>query len=168
MKHKTINIITTLLILAAVSFAQTGGQFDLSHNTVNAGGRSTGGQFELDGTAGQPFAGTDISGGQFLSRDGFWGFEPFAPTAALVSAGGRIRFKGGRGLSRVVVTLIETNSNGAYQTTSNHFGYYRFTNVPAGETYVITVWHKEYQFITDTQVINLDTARNDIDFHVFQ
>ncbi|NNE65496.1 MAG: carboxypeptidase regulatory-like domain-containing protein [Pyrinomonadaceae bacterium] len=168
MKPGTWNIIVAILALTAATFAQTGGQFDLSHNTTNAGGRAVGGQFELDGTSGQGFAGTNVSGGQFFTRDGFWAFEPFAPTAALVSVAGRIRTPKGRGVPRVVITLIEATSNAAYQTTSNPFGYYRFINVPAGETYIVAVWHKQLQFVNDTQVVNLDTARNDIDFVVIQ
>ena len=39
---------------------QTGGTFDLSHSVIATGGgsNSTGGQFQVDGTAGQGFAGT--------------------------------------------------------------------------------------------------------------
>jgi len=52
--------------------------FDLSWHTVDGGGvmRSTGGDFELSGTIGQPDAGA-MSGGNFTLTGGFW-FELIA------------------------------------------------------------------------------------------
>jgi len=70
--------------LAAVVGARGGGDtagvpdFDLSWHTVDGGGvmRSTGGDFELSGTIGQPDAGA-MSGGDFTLTGGFW-FEVIA------------------------------------------------------------------------------------------
>ena len=54
-------------------YAQTGGGFDLSWSTIDAGGAtsSTGGTFNLGGTVGQPDAGTH-SGGTYSLQGGFW------------------------------------------------------------------------------------------------
>jgi hypothetical protein len=58
--------------LATTARAQSGGQFDLSWSTIDAGGgTSSGGQFELSGTIGQPEAGV-LNGGQFKLEGGFW------------------------------------------------------------------------------------------------
>jgi Dockerin type I domain len=66
--------------LVAVVGARGGGgmaavlpDFDLSWHTVDGGGvmRSTGGDFELSGTIGQPDAGA-MSGGNFTLTGGFW------------------------------------------------------------------------------------------------
>ena len=59
------------------SFAQSGGGFDLSWNSIDGGGAmfSTGGGFELGGTIGQPDAtDTVMTGGGFELTGGFWGF----------------------------------------------------------------------------------------------
>ncbi len=49
-----------------------GADFDLSWHTIDGGGgTSTGGDFVLRGTIGQPDAG-DLSGGDFTLRGGFW------------------------------------------------------------------------------------------------
>jgi len=47
--------------------------YDLTWHTIDGGGvmRSTGGDFELSGTIGQPDAGT-MSGGNFTLTGGFW------------------------------------------------------------------------------------------------
>src|SRR5262245_58605651 len=59
-------------LFAATSRAQSGGQFDLSWSTIDAGGgTSSGGQFALSGTIGQPDAGVH-SGGNFTLAGGFW------------------------------------------------------------------------------------------------
>lgn len=72
-----------IAVLAAVVGARDGGtaggpEFDLTWHTVDGGGvmRSTGGNFELSGTIGQPDAGA-MSGGNFTLTGGFW-FEVVA------------------------------------------------------------------------------------------
>src|SRR5437773_2772615 len=48
-------------------------QFDIVRNVIaGGGGQSTGGSFELKGTAGQAAAGTQMNGGQFSLTGGFW------------------------------------------------------------------------------------------------
>jgi hypothetical protein len=52
--------------------AQSGGQFDLSWSTIDGGGgSSSGGQFTVCGTIGQPDAGK-LTGGGFELEGGFW------------------------------------------------------------------------------------------------
>jgi len=49
--------------------------------------------------------------------------------------------------------LTMTNSQGEnFYARSNGFGYFKFTDVQAGETYVITVKSKQYTFAA--QVVN--------------
>mgnify|MGYP001585758686 CR=1 FL=1 len=79
-----LGIVGVIAALAAVVGARGGGtagappEFDLSWHTVDGGGvmRSTGGDFELSGTIGQPDAGA-MSGGNFSLTGGFW-FEVIA------------------------------------------------------------------------------------------
>jgi hypothetical protein len=54
--------------------AQSGGPYDLSWFTIDAGGgTSTGGPYSLSGTVGQPDAGSPMTGGQYSLIGGFWG-----------------------------------------------------------------------------------------------
>lgn len=60
------------LFLQSTALAQTGGTYDLSWSTIDAGGgTSTGGPYTLTATIGQPDAG-DISGGDYALSGGFW------------------------------------------------------------------------------------------------
>jgi len=61
------------LLLASVALAQSGSGYDLSWSTVDGGGGtfSTGGDYSLGGTAGQPDAGL-LSGEGYTLAGGFW------------------------------------------------------------------------------------------------
>ena len=88
-------------------------------------------------------------------------FEVQAPTAAAVSVGGRVLTAKGRGISRVRVVL--TMPNGELKTAlTNSFGYYRFTDIPVGETYIFTVRHKQYIF--RPQVLTISDAVENLNF----
>jgi len=70
-------LLTIALPLAtvAVALAQTPQQtYDLSWWTVDGGGgSSSGGNYVLDGTAGQPDPGPLLRGGSYQLEGGFWG-----------------------------------------------------------------------------------------------
>ena len=69
-----LHLAACLLLLAAVPvLAQSGGGYDLSWSTVDAGGGtfSTGGVYSLGGTAGQPDAGL-LTGPGYSLAGGFW------------------------------------------------------------------------------------------------
>jgi len=69
-------LLPALLLLTATCFAQTGGQYELSWSTIDAGGTtSTGGQYTIIGTIGQ----TDTvasAGGSYELLAGFWPPQP--------------------------------------------------------------------------------------------
>ncbi|MGI8788499.1 MAG: choice-of-anchor Q domain-containing protein [Pyrinomonadaceae bacterium] len=86
-----------------------------------------------------------------------------APTAASASVSGQVMESNGKGIFRARVTL--TDMNGETQITlTNPFGFYLFNRVPAGETYIISVAHKRYQFINSPQVLNILEDTNDVNF----
>ena len=61
------------------------------------------------------------------------------------------------------VTL--TGTNGESRTVlSGSFGYYRFAEVPAGETYIFSVFAKRYTFAQNTQVRSIMEDTDDINF----
>ncbi len=73
MKKLVLPSFVFLLIMAtAVVLGQGGGGFDLSWSTIDGGGgSSSGGDFSLNGTIGQPDAAA-LSGGDFVLDGGFW------------------------------------------------------------------------------------------------
>ena len=62
-----------LLILSLSGFALAAGSFDLSWWTVDGGGgTSSGNGYTLNGSLGQPDAGTIANGGGYTLAGGFW------------------------------------------------------------------------------------------------
>ena len=89
--------------------------------------------------------------------------QTLQPVASNVLVGGRVLTFDGTGISRVSVTL--TNSAGVSRSVStNSFGYYKFDEVPAGETYVIAVNHKKYLFPDSPRVVTTESDLADVDF----
>ena len=61
-----------LLALVVPALAQSGGGYDLTWSTIDGGGgASTGGDYSLAGTVGQPEPGT-LAGGPYNAEGGFW------------------------------------------------------------------------------------------------
>ncbi len=90
--------------------------------------------------------------------------EPAAlipPTAASVPISGRVMTPKGRGLFNAVVSMSDSNGNTRIART-NTFGYYRFDNVLAGETYFMSVRSKRYVF--DSRVVSIIDELTDVDF----
>ncbi len=168
MKTNIVYVIFVFLsVVASQNFvqAQTGGTFDLSHNVIAGGGgsTSTGGTYIVDGTVGQPLAGTQSTGGAFNLRGGFWAFGSFVPTAASASITGRIRTIDGRGIRNVRLTLVNAQTGAAFYALSSSFGYYRFGQIPAGQSYILTVGAKRFTFNPNSRIITLfdDLANED-------
>ncbi|MCY7345041.1 MAG: carboxypeptidase regulatory-like domain-containing protein, partial [Pyrinomonadaceae bacterium] len=84
-----------------------------------------------------------------------------APTAANIAIGGRVFAGKGRGLSNAFVVL--TDMNGASRTAAtNSFGYYRFDEVAAGETYILNVRSKRFRFAP--QVVSVTEELTELNF----
>lgn len=144
--------------------AQTGGGFDLSHNVIAAGGgRSAAGGFAIEGTAGQPSAGTISAGSSYSARGGFWAFQTLAPTAAQVSVAGRVSTASGLGIRNASIRL--TAADGAIRfTQTGSFGFFRFEGVAVGATYVLEVSSKRFTFAAPIRVLSVAEAITDADF----
>lgn len=93
-----------------------------------------------------------------------WSLGNLAPTAASASVGGRVLTPNGGGIKGVIVALTGGNLTAPIYAQTNTFGYYRFSEVPAGETYVITVNSKRYTFSNPSQIVNLQDNIADLDF----
>ncbi len=156
MKLKTSLLITAFFLVLPTQptiFSQSGGNFTITQSVVAGGGQgSAGGAFTLDGTVGQAVAGNAVSGPPFAVTSGFWNSTPLAPTAATVSVNGQVRTVNGAGIRNALITL--TALDGSTQIArSGSFGYYRFNEVLAGETYIVSISSKRFRFATPTIVI---------------
>jgi hypothetical protein len=86
-----------------------------------------------------------------------------APTAAPVTVGGRVRTPNGRSVPGAKVTL--TDFKGITRiAVANVFGYYRFADLNAGETYVLSVSAKRLKFTPQTQIRTITEDSFDINF----
>ena len=144
---------------------QTGGNFSITQSVVAGGGgqNSSGGIFSVDGTVGQSVAGDAVSNPPFAVTSGFWNFTPLAPTAANAAIGGRVRTADGNGIRGVSVRL--TMPNGEIRTAlTASFGYYSFTEIPVGQTYIISVSAKKFTFSQPIVVRTVFEEISDLDF----
>lgn len=88
-------------------------------------------------------------------------FTVLAPTAASVSVSGRVLTNNGRGLMNATVTL--TNASGITRTArTSTFGYFRFDDVEAGQTYIFSVSSKRYSFAP--QVVTVTDDLTELNF----
>ncbi len=90
-----------------------------------------------------------------------------APTAANVSTGGRVLTASGRGIRGARLSLTDSRGN-TRTALSNPFGFYRFTEVPAGETYVLRATAKRFEFYNRTQVLDVTEEMTEINFTAAQ
>ncbi|HLM61054.1 MAG TPA: carboxypeptidase regulatory-like domain-containing protein, partial [Pyrinomonadaceae bacterium] len=85
------------------------------------------------------------------------------PTAATASLGGRVRTTAGKGVRNAVVTV--TFPNGETRTAlSGSSGKYIFTDIPAGDTYIVSVAAKHYSFSQSSQIRQIVEDTLDVDF----
>lgn len=141
--------------------------YTLDQSVIAGGGGTSasaaGNQFSVTGAIGQSI--TDSSGASpFSVKSGFFTAPPVsAPTAAQVTISGQAISSTGRGIRNVIIRLTDGNGSVRFATTTT-FGYYRFTEVNAGETYIITAKGKRYEFAQPTQVLNIGEDTYDINF----
>jgi hypothetical protein len=79
-----------------------------------------------------------------------------APTAAGVRLSGRVATATGRGIMRATVVLTGGSLEGAVYATTDFEGNYNFSDIPAGETYVLSVFVKGYKFDQTSIFVNLN------------
>lgn len=83
------------------------------------------------------------------------------PTAATALVNGRVLTANGRGLYNARVTMTNMSGQTRYSVT-NPFGFYRFMEVQAGETYVFEVKDKRYVF--SPQVLTIIDDIHEVNF----
>jgi hypothetical protein len=87
--------------------------------------------------------------------------EPLAPTSANASVSGRVLDSSGRGIAKARVSLQNQQGDVVWAVT-NPFGYYSFASVEVGQTYLVSVAHKQYTF--EPQTISLRDDITGLDF----
>ena len=86
-----------------------------------------------------------------------WGAS--LPTSAGSSLSGRVLETGGRGLSNATVVL--TDSMGVERTVqTGSFGRFSFSDLPSGETYILSV--RSRRFVFAPQVVSLQSDLSDV------
>lgn len=156
-------IIFTAYVFAKAQIA-SGGNYTLDQSVIASGGglsADTGNAFSIAGTVGQPIAGTTSSNMLYSLSSGFFTSPPLAPTAASVSVSGRILTTERAGLKNARVNLTDMQGN-IRTTTTASFGYYSFSEIEAGQTYILSVISKSYQFAP--QVITVMEDIEDLNF----
>ena len=90
-----------------------------------------------------------------------------APTAAMVTVSGKVLTGQGRGVRNAMVMMTDADGN-VRTTTTSTFGYYQFTEVPAGKTCVFNVSHKLYQFTQPSLVLTIIEDAESVNFVAVQ
>ncbi len=83
-------------------------------------------------------------------------------TVASVGISGRVTDPNGRGIPRVTVSMLDTQTGDTRLARTNPFGYYRFGGVPAGNFYILNATAKSYSF--ETQSFQLFEDQNEVNF----
>jgi uncharacterized repeat protein (TIGR01451 family) len=86
LRLRPLAAVAVFAALACGSARPAAAQYSIDWHTVDGGGamNTSGGTFEISGTAGQPDAGASLNGGNFTAVGGFWAIVVFAgPTADL-------------------------------------------------------------------------------------
>ncbi|MGI8786960.1 MAG: carboxypeptidase-like regulatory domain-containing protein [Pyrinomonadaceae bacterium] len=154
MQQSNKKLVLLIFILLSANAATRAQPYELTQTVVAGGGNSqaTGGIYALDSTTGQAAAGNALRQSPFGMTVGFWNLDVLSPTATSVTVSGRVTAALHKGVFNARVSLTNFNGETRYAMT-NSFGYYRFENVEVGETYVLDVRHKRFQFATQVVTV---------------
>jgi hypothetical protein len=131
--------------------------------SIGLTGTTLGDFLSLNNSSAAPTASSTVETTSIFTKPGFgqsYRFTPVAPTAAGVSISGRVLASGG-GLVNATVSLTD-QMGGVQSSRTTTFGNYHFENVAAGQTVVITVVSKRFQF--SPQVFNITDNLADVNF----
>ena len=86
-----------------------------------------------------------------------------APSAAGVEVGGRVVTGDGQGIRGAYVTISDSTGNSRTAIT-NPFGYFRFSDVESGQTYVFEIRSKRHTFENSSVVRTITDSVVDLEF----
>lgn len=84
-------------------------------------------------------------------------------TASSANVGGRVVNGSGNGLAGVSVKISGGELSEPVYVVTNPFGYFNF-EVPAGQTYIVTVQSKQYHFANPSQIVSVTDNVADLSF----
>lgn len=87
-------------------------------------------------------------------------------TASAAAISGRVTNSRGQGLRNITLILAGGDLDQPLYARTNNFGYYQFTEVPVGQTYVVQVMAKQFSFREPAQVVFLDGGNVVLNFTV--
>lgn len=116
-----------------------------SYDTVIASGVANTGSFDWSVPSLPTYSGrirvreSGFTGAETISATDFT--IGLAPTSAGVRIGGRVSDPSGRGIEGLLVTILNAEGVGVVSRT-NSFGFFMFDEVPAGQTYILSIASK--------------------------
>jgi len=96
--------------------------------------------------------------------DGGWELAFLPLTASEVSLSGRVTTADGRGIRNARVVVSGNGLPIPVVATTGSFGYFSFSGLTAGETYVVTVNSQRFTFSVPSRVVTLVDNLADMDF----
>jgi hypothetical protein len=84
---------------------------------------------------------------------GLWQIPMFGPTAAPVTVSGRVLRPSGLGVGGAIVSIASLDGT-ARTARTNPFGYFSFDGIIVGQTYIVSVKSKAYDFASQSIVVN--------------
>lgn len=96
-----------------------------------------------------------------LAIDNFSLTATISPTSAGVSLSGRVLTAEGRG---VPFALVSISGDSPRAVRTNPFGYYRFADLPVGQTYIVSVSSKSLPITNSSRMIKLQDEVSGFDF----
>lgn len=90
-------------------------------------------------------------------------FPAFAPTASGVTISGRVTKAGKEGISKAVLTLTADDGR-VRRLLTNGLGYFKFEDIEAGRSYVLTVSQKQLVFENPSRVLMVTDDLTNVDF----
>ena len=85
------------------------------------------------------------------------------PSALSVYLSGRVTLAAGNGITNVQVALVEADGT-VHVTKTSSFGYYRFDDIEAGQTVVVSLTSKRFTFSPSTRVVTINDDLTDLDW----
>lgn len=122
--------------------------------------------FSFSSVSSGPSSGFLIGAGGFAASFTAAGSGTFAsnpppiyliPSAAPVSFSGRLMTSDGHGLRNAQVFLTEANGT-VHQATSSTFGYFNFPSIESGQSVIVSVRSKQFQFTPQVVSLNDNVA----------
>ncbi|MBL8183048.1 MAG: hypothetical protein JNL64_15725 [Blastocatellia bacterium] len=92
------------------------------------------------------------------------GGELLAPSSANASIGGRVVTASGQGIRNAAIVVTGNSLPQPIIAKTGSFGYYTIAGLNVGETYVVTVVSKRFDFSQPSRLISLSDNVTDIDF----